>query len=90
MQICLGKKKELPIEYHRYALVYEDFSWRFYHITSWIGDNYFKTKYGSFLFDDSKAKIYGKIKTKDKLIIKLLCLYDVDDISEQPILRKVE
>lgn len=75
--IQLLTKKELPIEYQKYACVYEDFKWTFYQIKNWLTDDYFKTEYGSYLWDDSKSKVIEKIVTKDKMIIKLLCIYDL-------------
>lgn len=77
--IQLLTKKELPIEYEKYAWIYDDFKYSFYKITNWLTDDYFKTAYGSFLWDDSKSKVMEKIVTKDKIIIKLLCIYDLGD-----------
>ena len=86
--LTVFRKKELPIEYVRGAIIWENYGWKVYRINNWIGDDYFKTEYGTFLFDDSKAT-KRTIKLKDKIIIELICYYDIDDMTND-IIQKEE
>lgn len=78
--LTLLRKQEPVIEYVKYAYVFDESSFTMYNITNWIGDDYFKTEYGTFLWDDSKAKELGRKITKEKIIIRLVCQYFTDDL----------
>jgi len=87
--LTMFRNQEPVIEYEKYAYVNEENKFTMYKITNWIGDDYFKTEYGTFLWDDSKAKELGRKVTKEKIIIRLVCQYFTEDLHSNEHLNGV-
>ena len=87
--LTLVRKQKPVIEYEKYAWIFDDNSVKTYKITNWLTDDYFKTEYGSFLWDDSKAEVFGKKQTKDKKIIRLVCIYQTQDLRSNEHINKI-